>query len=103
MNTAALLVRMLEHGAITVRDVIASGIPDGQATAPGDLGPRINEIIGVAKWVAIAICVLAFIAGAAMWAFSDRHGHGGGVDKLVKPCVAVALIAGSAGIVGFFV
>ena len=80
-----------------------SGIPDGSATAPGDLGARMNEIVGVAKWVAIAICVLAFIVAAAMWAFGDRHERGGGMDRLVRPCVAVALISGSAGIIGFFV
>lgn len=81
----------------------ASGIPDGSATAPGDLGERANEIVGVLKWVAIAVCVVAFIVACAVWAFGDRHERGGGMDRLVKPCIAVAMISGSAGIVGFFV
>lgn len=82
------------------------GIPDGDATAPGDFGERMNEIVGVAKWIGIAVCLLAFIVGAASWAMRYRgggHGNEEGIGKLVVACVAVALISGAASVVGFFV
>lgn len=96
MNTTSLLWQVLT----AFGDVIATGIPDGEPTAPPGLEPKAGVLIGMFKWLGFVGCILGFIAGALVWAYADRHA--GGAEKLVKPIVGVILISGAVGIIGFF-
>lgn len=75
---------------------------DSPPAAPPGVGERFGEIVSFAKWIGIVVCGLAFVAAAVVWSMgSDRPGSG--PERMFKPLVAVAMISGMAGIVGFFV
>lgn len=88
----------------TFSAVIAQ-VPDGDATAPGDLGERFNELVGVAKWLGIALCVIALIAAFTTMALRMNRGTMGdeGVGNIAKVCFAVVGIVAAPTIVAFFI
>lgn len=80
-------------------------VPDGDMTAPGDLGERFNEVVGAAKWVGVAVCVLALIGAFVMMAVSSRSGRMGdeGIGSIAKVLMAVVGIVAAPTIVAFFI
>lgn len=87
----------------TVYGIFAQ-VADGEAKAPGELGAKLDDMIGYGKYVAFAICVLALIAAAVKMAMDNQKGHGGeGPGGVVKVLGAVAIISGAASLVSLFV
>jgi hypothetical protein len=81
------------------------GVPDGNATAPGDLAPRFDELVGAAKWLGVALCVIALIAAFTTMAMRMNRGSMGdeGIGQVAKVCFAVVGIVAAPTIVAFFV
>lgn len=82
-----------------------AGIPDGPAQAPGDLGARFNEIVGVAKWFGVAFCLLGFIIAAGMLGFRQHNGRMGdeGFGNLGKAILGAILVVSAPTIIAFFI
>lgn len=81
-------------------------VPDGPAEAPGDLGDRFDTLVGAAKWVGVAICVLALIGAFVSMAmrFSDgRMGGGEGIGGIAKVLLAVVGISAAPTLIAFFI
>lgn len=69
---------------------------------PGTEG--FTSIMGWAKWVALAVCVLGLIAAGALMAIQSRRGEGGEhVGKIGMALGGVIVISAAGGLVGFLV
>lgn len=69
---------------------------------PGTEG--FNSIMGWAKWVALAICILGLFAAGALMAIQSRRGEGGEhVGKIGMALGGVIVISAAASLVGFLV
>lgn len=67
---------------------------------PGTQG--FQTIMGWAKWVALAICVLGLIGAGAMMAIQSRRGEGGEHVGMVGRVLAGVIVVSAAGsLVGF--
>lgn len=67
---------------------------------PGTEG--LTAIMGWAKWVALAICILGLIAAGAMMSINSRRGEGGEhVGKIGMALGGVIVISAAASLVGF--
>lgn len=79
--------------------------PPGNPTAaqpPGTQG--LNDIMGWAKWVALAVCILGLVAAGAMMAINSRRGEGGEhVGKIGMALGGVIVISAAGSLVGFLV
>jgi nitrogen fixation-related uncharacterized protein len=79
--------------------ILALDNPAPQAP-PGS--EKFMTLIGLAKWVALIICVFAIIIGAALWAIHSRRGDDSdGISKVGIALIAVIIITLSATLVGF--
>lgn len=80
---------------------LPAAVPDPNSVQPpGTDG--FNDVMGWAKWVALAVCILGlFIAGALM-AVQSRRGEGGEhVGKIGMALGGVIVISAAAALVGF--
>lgn len=67
---------------------------------PGTDG--LNVIMGWAKWVALAVCILGLFAAGALMAVQSRRGEGGEhVGKIGMALGGVIIISAAAALVGF--
>ena len=82
--------------------IIPLEVPNpGAGTAPPGSGGFIS-IMGWAKWVALAVCVLGLIAAGALMAIQSRRGEGGEhVGKIGMALGGVIIISAAAALVGF--
>ncbi len=84
---------------------ILAQVPDGPATPPGDLGERFNGLVGAAKWVGLAVCVLALIGafGSMALRFSDGRMGNEGMGSVAKVLIAVVGISAAPTLIAFFI
>ena len=77
------------------------GIPNPDPIQPpGTEG--FTAVMGWAKWVALAVCILGLIAAGAMMAIQSRRGEGGEhVGKIGMALGGVILISAASALVGF--
>ena len=69
---------------------------------PGTEG--ISTVMGWAKWVALAICILGLVAAGALMAIQSRRGEGGEhVGKIGMALGGVVVISAAGSLVGFLV
>lgn len=93
------------HSVIaTATDILAilpSQVPNPDPVQPpGTEG--LTTIMGWAKWVALAICVLGLMAAGALMAIQSRRGEGGEhVGKIGMALGGVIVISAGAALVGF--
>lgn len=67
---------------------------------PGTAG--LTSIMGWAKWIALAVCILGLIAAGAMMAINSRRGEGSEhVGRIGSALGGVILISAAGGLVGF--
>ena len=80
---------------------IVSAVPDpAPVQPPGTDG--LSTILGWAKWVALAVCVLGLITAGALMAIQSRRGEGGEhVGKIGMALGGVVVISAAASLVGF--
>jgi hypothetical protein len=87
----------------TVLALIPLEIPNPPATMPQGLGGFIT-IMGWAKWVALAVCVLGLVAAGGMMAINSRRGEGGEhVGRIGMALGGVIVISAAGSLVGFLV
>ncbi|CEG87471.1 Hypothetical membrane protein [Propionibacterium freudenreichii] len=69
---------------------------------PGTQG--FTSIMGWAKWVALAVCILGLFSAGALMAIQSRRGEGGEhVGKIGMALGGVIVISAAASLVGFLV
>ena len=80
---------------------ILTGVPDpAPVQPPGTEG--LSAILGWAKWVALAVCVLGLIAAGALMAVQSRRGEGGEhLGKIGMALGGVVVISAASALVGF--
>ncbi len=102
-TTVAATQHAIASAPDAVHHLAAASIPDGNPEAPGDWQDKVGRIVGVAKWIGLALAVFAVIA-AAVGLYRSNHGQGGEVqDRLVRIGFGIALVSGAATAVGFVV
>ena len=80
-------------------DVTALPDPD-PLQPPGTEG--LTSILGWARWVALAVCILGLFAAGALMAVSSRRGEGGEhVGKIGMALAGVIVISAAVALVGF--
>ncbi|QGN35672.1 hypothetical protein GJV80_17335 [Microlunatus sp. Gsoil 973] len=81
--------------------LIPLDIPNPKAQMPEGLD-GFTTILGWAKWVALAVCVLGLIAAGAMMAINARRGEGGEhVGRIGMALGGVIVISAAGSLVGF--
>ena len=69
---------------------------------PGTDG--LTAIMGWAKWIALAVCILGLIAAGAMMAINSRRGEGSEhVGRIGSALGGVILISAASALVGFLI
>ena len=87
----------LPHIGLTASPIIRVGV-----TCDGTEG--FTALMGWAKWVALAVCILGLFAAGALMAVQSRRGEGGEhVGKIGMALVGVIVISAAAALVGFLV
>ncbi|HLR97355.1 MAG TPA: hypothetical protein VK053_22730 [Jiangellaceae bacterium] len=78
-----------------------SALPDPDPIQPpGTEG--LTAILGWARWVALAVCILGLFAAGALMAVSSRRGEGGEhVGKIGMSLAGVIVISAAVALVGF--
>lgn len=93
------------HSVITATSdllaVVPVQIPDPDPVQPpGTEG--FTAILGWAKWVALAVCILGLFAAGALMAVQSRRGEGGEhVGKIGMALAGVIVISAAVALVGF--
>ena len=85
---------------LTRAKLVVAALPDPvPVQPPGTDG--FTSIMGWAKWVALAVCILGLIAAGAMMAINSRRGEGGEhVGRIGSALGGVILISAAGGLVG---
>lgn len=86
--------------------VLAFSLPLVDLPDPAPIMPPgmegVTTILGIAKWAGLIVCILAVIGLAAFMAVSQRRGEGGEhAQTFVRILIAIILIGGASGLVGF--
>ncbi|SDS71606.1 hypothetical protein [Microlunatus soli] len=69
---------------------------------PGTEG--ITAVMGWAKWIALAVCILGLVIAGALMAIQSRRGEGGEhVGKIGMALGGVVVISAAGSLVGFLV
>lgn len=82
---------------------VLAAVPDPEAVQPpGTEG--FTTIMGWAKWVALAVCILGLVGAGALMAIQSRRGEGGEhVGKIGMALGGVIVISAAGSLVGFLV
>ncbi|GAB3918929.1 hypothetical protein GCM10011575_28970 [Microlunatus endophyticus] len=81
--------------------LIPLDIPNPPAKMPAGLN-GFTTIMGWAKWVALAVCVLGLVAAGGMMAINARRGEGGEhVGRIGMALGGVIVISAASSLVGF--
>ncbi|RAX21769.1 hypothetical protein DRB06_05355 [Actinomyces sp. Z5] len=94
------------HATQAVTEVVLSlpfDLPDPDPVQPpGTEG--FTSIMGWAKWIALAVCILGLFAAGALMAIQSRRGEGGEhVGKIGMALGGTIVISAAASLVGFLV
>lgn len=91
------------HSGLIATTNFLFALPDPDAIQPpGTEG--FTALMGWAKWVALAVCILGLFAAGALMAIQSRRGEGGEhVGKIGMALVGVIVISAAAALVGFLV
>ncbi|MFD5820229.1 hypothetical protein ACFYXJ_28420 [Streptomyces sp. NPDC002667] len=74
--------------------VLAAGVPQPAANAPGELTSKVNTVLGIAAWAGTAAGVAGVLITGAMMAVSVKRGesseHMSRLGMVLGGCVLVA-------------
>ncbi|MEY2249326.1 hypothetical protein ACN6K9_006219 [Streptomyces sp. SAS_267] len=74
--------------------IIAAGVPQPAANAPGELTSKVNTVLGIAAWAGTAAGVAGVLITGAMMAMSVKRGesseHMSRLGMVLGGCVLVA-------------
>ena len=101
MSTLLTIAGSVGDFPATVPQQVIAQVPDPDPIQPpGTEG--FNSIMGWAKWVALAVCILGLFAAGALMAIQSRRGEGGEhVGKIGMALGGVIIISAAAALVGF--
>ncbi|MEV6016391.1 MULTISPECIES: hypothetical protein [unclassified Streptomyces] len=75
-------------------NVLAAGVPQPAANAPGELTSKVNTVLGIAAWAGTAAGVAGVLITGAMMAVSVKRGesseHMSRLGMVLGGCVLVA-------------
>ncbi|GAA4193475.1 hypothetical protein GCM10022219_15300 [Microbacterium oryzae] len=96
----SMLATVLATGS-DLLTAVPLGIPNPDPVQPpGTEG--FNTVMGWAKWVALAVCILGLFAAGALMAINSRRGEGGEhVGKIGMALAGVIVISAAAALIGF--
>lgn len=81
--------------------VLPADLPNPDPVQPPGTG-AISDVLGWAKWVALAVCILGLFAAGAMMALQSRRGEGGEhVGRIGMALGGVIVISAAVALVGF--
>ena len=91
----------LTEGTIHLLARVPAALPNPDPIQPpGTAG--FTMLMGWAKWVALAVCILGLFIGGAMMAIQSRRGEGGEhAGKIGMVLVGVIVISAASSLVGF--
>ena len=90
----------LPTAVAVVTERLASIADPGAVQPPGTEG--FTALMGWAKWVALAVCVLGLFGAGALMAIQSRRGEGGEhVGKIGMALGGVIVISAATALVGF--
>jgi hypothetical protein len=93
------------HSVITTTSDLLATLP-GKIPDPTPVQPPGTEgfttIMGWAKWIALAVCIIGLIAAGALMAIQSRRGEGGEhVGKIGMALGGAIVISAASALVGF--
>lgn len=92
------ILSTLTVAAVTATTVT---IPDPKPVQPPGM-EGLLDILGWAKWIALAICVVGLIAAGALMSINSRRGEGGEhAGKIGMALGGVVVISAATSMVGF--
>ncbi len=94
MNDVVLGAVASAHTALLQAGLVAT---DSGPVAPPGVEAKTDTVIGWAKWVCFAICILGLIFVAAKLAANNRRGEGEDHAKSLGAVMVSAILAGAAG------
>jgi hypothetical protein len=100
MHNLDLLIGVVDH----LTAIVPLKIPGDPAIKqpPGTQG--INDVMGWAKWIALAVCILGLVVAGALMAIQSRRGEGSEhVGKIGMALAGVVVISAAGSLVGFLV
>ncbi|MET8856216.1 hypothetical protein ACFXAW_14765 [Streptomyces sp. NPDC059445] len=75
-------------------NILAAGVPQPAANAPGELTSKVNTVLGIAAWAGTAAGVAGVLITGAMMAMSVKRGesseHMSRLGMVLGGCVLVA-------------
>ncbi|MET7981548.1 MULTISPECIES: hypothetical protein [unclassified Streptomyces] len=75
-------------------NILAAGVPQPAANAPGELTSKVNTVLGIAAWAGTAAGVAGVLITGAMMAVSVKRGesseHMSRLGMVLGGCVLVA-------------
>lgn len=81
--------------------IVPMDLPDPAPVQPPGTS-AFTDLMGWAKWVGLAVCILGLIAAGAMMAIQSRRGEGGEhVGRIGMSLAGVIVIGAAAALVGF--
>lgn len=102
LNQIAELTPHLHIAAQSLDAFQAATLPDGDPQAPPGLEGMWPRIIGVGKWIALAVCILGLLGVAGKMAWDSRRGETSEeISGLVKIAFAVVIVSGATSFIGF--
>lgn len=91
------------QATVTAISLLPMQVPNPEPVQPPGTSGFVT-IMGWAKWVALAVCILGLIAAGALMAIQSRRGEGGEhVGKIGMALGGVIVISAAASLVGFLV
>jgi ABC-type Fe3+-siderophore transport system permease subunit len=75
-----------------------------ETEAPPGLAEGFGTVLGWAKWIALAVCVLGLIIAGALMAIQSRRGEGGEhMSKIGMVLAGVIVISAATSLVSFLI
>lgn len=85
-------------------DVLAAVPNPGPAQAPPGVGGKFEDVMGMVKWIALGLAIIAFMIVGAVMLFGGGRGQGGEHGgRLGWAAGGTLIISSAAALVGFLV
>ncbi|WP_285729764.1 hypothetical protein [Nocardiopsis sp. ATB16-24] len=98
------MIETFEFASSTLAMAPAGFIDNVDTQAPPGLDTGFLTVLGWAKWIALAVCVLGLIIAGALMAIQSRRGEGGEhMSKIGMVLAGVIIISAATSLVSFLI